>query len=347
MARRRRRTPRGHPWWARLPLEELLDVRLRELHLRWEESPLAPRVAQLHDELEARGLRFRPHVWLSTQWFSPSGVPGFAIPFFLAHPRLRRLELSQMLEVEGGSPGHCLRLLRHETGHALDHAYRLSLRRGWRQHFGSPSAPYRATYVPRPASRRYVLNLPNWYAQSHPVEDFAETFAVWLAPRSAWRRRYAGTGALPKLLYVDDLMREIADRPVRVRSQERTDSIAQLRITLRDYYRRKQAHYGVEDRSVYDRDLLRLFSADPAQGRRRLASSFLRERRRELREQVSKWTGQHAFVVDQVLQDMIVRCRDLRLRLAYPTRETTEGTAVLVTVHCVRLMRRRRLEYSR
>jgi hypothetical protein len=252
-----------------------------------------------------------------------------------------------MYEVEGGTQDWCMRLLRHEAGHALDDAYRLHGRETWRRHFGSPGEPYRPSYVPRPSSRRYVLNLANWYAQSHPLEDFAETFAVWLRPRSQWRTRYVGWPALRKLRYVDGLMREIRDQPPRVRSRERMDSLPTLRLTLREYYRRKKAHYGEEDRSVYDRDLRRLFSDEPGLARRRSAASFLRSRRTGLRQQVARWTGQYQFVVDQVLRDMTIRCEDLGLRLIHSERQTGEGAAVLLTMHCMRLMRRRHREYFR
>src|ERR1044072_3467043 len=95
-----------------------------------------------------------------------------------------------MLEVEGGTDTECLRILRHEAGHALDTAFRLHFKRQWREHFGSFAQRYPDFYKPKPKSRRYVLHLPTWYAQAHPAEDFAETFAVWLTPRSRWRRRY-------------------------------------------------------------------------------------------------------------------------------------------------------------
>jgi len=244
-----RRSRRRAPWWARLPLAELLDVPIRDLSLRVEGSVLEPRVAQLGRELAAAGLRFRPYVWLSSDWFTPSGSTGFAIPFYLAHPRLVRLERREMLEVEGGTREWCMRLLRHETAHALDHAYRLHRRKGWREVFGSASEPYRSTYVPRPGSRRHVRNLVNWYAQSHPVEDFAETFAVWLEPRSAWRRRYAGWPALEKLEYVDAVMAGLRRRRPLLRTRGRMDPVSTLTMGLGEYYRRKRARYG-EKRSV-------------------------------------------------------------------------------------------------
>ena len=145
------------------------------------------RVERLHGALALAGLRFRPSVWLSTAWFSPDGVPGFAVPFFLAHPRLAALERAHMFEVEGATREDCARLLRHEAGHALDTAYRLHRRADWREHFGRASEPYRRGYVPRPDSRHYVHHLQGYYAQSHPFEDFAETFAVWLGSRGRWR----------------------------------------------------------------------------------------------------------------------------------------------------------------
>src|SRR3712207_2183137 len=100
--------------------EELLELRLCDLPLAVEGSPVAPAVEQRHAERAARAIRLRPHVWLSDSWFTPDEVPGIAVPFYLAHPRLVELERSQMLEVEGGTHDWCMRILRHEAGHAVD-----------------------------------------------------------------------------------------------------------------------------------------------------------------------------------------------------------------------------------
>ena len=221
-----------------------------------------PRIQQLYRELERRHLHFRPHFWLSDEWYTPDGVPGVAIPFYLAHPRLAELECSQMLEVEGGTPEWCMRILRHESGHAIDNAYRLRRRRRRQQLFGLSSQPYPEHYTPRPYSRSYVLHLEPWYAQSHPDEDFAETFAVWLTPKSSWRKRYAGWPALKKLEYVDELMREIGrrSRPRRARAARRR-SAPLLRKTLREHYREKRQRYGVDSlRRVRSAICARLFS---------------------------------------------------------------------------------------
>jgi hypothetical protein len=335
---------RREPGWAALSDAELLELRICDLGLRLETTPLAERVEELHAALERAGLRFRPPVWLSTAWFSPDGVPGLAMPFFLAHPRLAKLERAQMFFVEGGTRGGCMKLLRHEAGHALDTAYRLHRRRDWRLHFGPASVPYRRTYVPRPDSRYYVHNLDGYYAQSHPIEDFAETFAVWLGSRGRWRREYAGWRALRKLEYVDTLMRELRDQSPRVHSRERTEALHSVRMTLREYYRRRRTTWGEADLQVYDRDLARLFGSG---GRGKRANVFLRERRASLRRQISRWTGQQPFVVDEVLGSMIRRCRALGLRLAHAERESAEGAAVLVTMHTLRIRRMRYREYVR
>src|SRR3712207_5133915 len=164
-------------------------------------------ICRLHFELDESGLRFRPHVWLSEEWFSPDGVPGFAIPFYLAHPRLMKLERAQMLEVEGGIEKECMAIMRHEAGHAISNAFGLHRRRRWRETFGRFSVPYPEHYMPDPNSRSFVLHLGAWYAQAHPAEDFAETFAVWLAPASRWQKRYVSWPAMRKLRYVDELMK--------------------------------------------------------------------------------------------------------------------------------------------
>src|SRR5919112_2780978 len=145
--------------WHRLSDEQLLDLRICDLPIKIKGSFLEPHIKKLYSELNSRGIRFKPHVWLSEEWFSPDGVPGIAIPFYLAHPRLVKLERAQMLEVEGGTERECLGIMRHEAGHALSNAFRLHHRRKWRELFGRFSEPYPTYYQPNPNSRDYVLHL--------------------------------------------------------------------------------------------------------------------------------------------------------------------------------------------
>jgi hypothetical protein len=326
-ARPRRRAP----LWAKWPDDKLLDLRMSDLALTLEaSSALQKRIADLDEELRARGIAFRPHFWLSDEWFTPDGVPGIAIPFYLAHPRLARLELAQMLEVEGGTPSWCMRILRHEVGHAIDNAYQLRRRRKRQALFGPSSLDYPEFYTPKPYSRSFVLHIDNWYAQSHPDEDFAETFAVWLNPRSDWRKRYNDWPALKKLEYMDELMREIAAKPPLVEKRATVDPLHRIRRTLRQHYKRKAEHYGLDYPDFYDRDLRRLFP-QPAEGVRTMpASRFLNTIRKEVRRIVAAWTGVYQYTIDQVLEEMSQRCDELGLRLTGGDEDRTRSDFIVV-----------------
>ncbi len=321
--------------WASLPDEQLLQLRLNDLGLRIGGTWLESCLERLEDELEQRGIAILPHTWLSDEWFSPDTTPGIAIPFYLAHPRLMRLERRKILEVDGGSVPECLRILRHEMGHVVQHAYRLNRRRHWQRLFGRSSIRYPMYYRPNPASRNHVQHLRLWYAQSHPDEDFAETFAVWLSPRSNWKRRYAGWPALKKLEYVDALMAEIAgEKPVLTRRFP-VDPLERLTRTLAEYYERKQAMYLVKPPRTYDRDLRRVFSDDLADAGAPAASTFLRHNRARIRHLVARWTGEHQLTLDSLLDDMIVRCRELKLRAAGEEDQLRMDFTVLFTAKTV------------
>ncbi|PYR04353.1 MAG: hypothetical protein DMG00_23760 [Acidobacteria bacterium] len=318
--------------WTALGDEQLLDVRMCDLALRIEGTDLEQRIAQINAELDARGLRFRPHYWLADEWFTPDGVPGVAIPFYLAHPRLARLELAQMLEVEGGDPDSCLRILRHEVGHAIDNAYRLRRRRTRRRLFGNPGIEYPEYYTPKPYSKSFVHHLDHWYAQGHPDEGFAETFAVWLDPASMWATRYAGWPAQRKLEYMDRLMRLLSRARPKVKSKREVDPLRRLKKTLREHYRRKREHYGLDHPDFYDSDLRNLFSDSPEYAKNLPAARFVRKIRKDVRGRVASFTDSYQYTIDQLLEKVIERCRELNLRLMDSEEETKTDFMVFLTV---------------
>ena len=318
--------------WAGWSDEKLLDVRLCDLAVSIEGTSLERRIAEVHQELDDRGIRFRAHFWLSDDWFTPDRVPGVAIPFYLAHPRLARLELSQMLEVEGGTKAWCMRILRHELGHAIDNAYRLQRRRRRQKLFGHSSTPYPEYYTPKPYSKTFVIHLDPWYAQSHPDEDFAETFAVWLSPHSFWRKRFADWPAIKKLEYMDQLMQQVARaKPVETTTRV-VEPLRRIRRTLKQHYKRKRKHYGLDYPDFYDRDLRRVFSDASEYSTNPSAATFLTRNRRDVRRVVASWTSIYQYTIDQVLEDMIVRCQELNLRLTGPEDRTRQDFIVLLTV---------------
>ena len=326
------RRRRSKPVWTGWPDDKLFDMRICDLGVSIEATPLERRIAEINREIDARGLNFRAHYWLSDEWFTPDGVPGIAIPFYLAHPRLAQLELSQMLEVEGGTKDWCLRILRHEIGHAIDNAYRLRRRRKRQKLFGKSSTPYPEYYTPKPYSKSFVIHLDPWYAQSHPDEDFAETFAVWLTPHSLWRKRYSDWPAIKKLEYMDEVMRGIVGKPPLETTTQVVDPLGRIRKTLRRHYARKRKHYGLDHPNFYDRDLRRLFSDAPEYQQNVLAETFLTQSRRDVRRLVGSWTSAYQYTIDQVLRDMIARCKELNLRLTTPEDRAKLDFTVLLTV---------------
>jgi len=307
--------------WERLSDDQLLSLRFCDLKLSVQGTELQDAIERLYRELTLRGIRFRPHCWLAQEWFSPDGIPGIAIPFYLAHKRLMRIERRFMHEVEGGNRNWLMRILRHEAGHAMDSAYRLRRRKHWRAVFGPASLPYPDTYRPRPGSRRFVQHLGAWYAQAHPTEDFAETFAVWLKPNSQWRREYAGWPAFAKLEFMDDLVREIGGQKPLVSDRSSIEDVTLETRTLRDHYEQKLARYRMPRRSGADELLLKVFTAAPRTRAAPKAASVLREMRTSLRQQILRSGGFSEYLVYQVLRLMIERCERLGLCVRGSRRE--------------------------
>lgn len=316
----RRRTAARRTDWTRLPDDELLRLRMCDLRLDLHRSPLRRHVERLYEELDGRGIRFRPHVWLSGEWFSPDGVPGIAVPFYLAHPRLMRLARKMTREVEGSNTNWLMRILRHEAGHAIDSAYRLRRRAHWRALFGPASRPYRDCYRVRPGSRRHVQHLGDWYAQAHPTEDFAETFAVWLAPRSDWQRRYAAWPALRKLHFVQQLASEVGAHRPPVRCRARIEPLHVDQRTLGQYFRRKATLARARRGVLADRLLLRAFSPE-ASGEPLRAAALLRAHKAPLLAWMMRTSGVDRYTAHQVMRAAIERSEALHLRVGGTQRE--------------------------
>ncbi|HZF15567.1 MAG TPA: putative zinc-binding metallopeptidase [Steroidobacteraceae bacterium] len=294
--------------WTRLPDAELLKLRFCDLKLKLKGTRVAPKIRKLYAELDARGLEFHPHCWLAEEWFSPDGIPGIAIPFYLAHPRLERLERHLMREVEGGNSNWLMRILRHEAGHALDTAFRLRRKRLWREVFGPASLPYPDSYRARPGSRRFVQHLGAWYAQSHPTEDFAETFAVWLKPRSRWRAHYADWPAIEKLEFVEQAMQELRGRRAKVRSRDEIEPLRTDTRTLAQHYRRKIQRYRRMRRSLADQMIRRIFGT-PRDSRRALpAATFVRRIKPDLLRLVRTRSAASDYAIHQALRLIVERC---------------------------------------
>jgi hypothetical protein len=274
------------------------DRPIRDLGLRIEGTDLEPVIAEFLEELQGAGItRVRPRLYLSTEWGVPFGTVAIAIPFYLARPDLRTLHAERTGFVEGVGRRDLLRYLRHEMGHVINYAYLLYEREDWVHHFGPITRPYREEYRPEPFSRRYVRHLPGWYAQKHPDEDWAETFAVWMTPGLDWRAEYAGwPEALAKLELCDGLLRELRETDPPVTDDELDEDVGEIRYTLEDYYRGWEMDGG-EFPPGLDGALRAIFEdwGRPedltTEAPRRPASELIRLLARDLPTDVYRWTG--------------------------------------------------------
>jgi putative zinc-binding metallo-peptidase len=295
--------------------DDLLQMRIRDLKLKISGTELESRIQNFYRELEHKEIAFKPICYLGEEWFCPEGCATIAIPFYLAHPRLKKLEEKMMLEVEGGTETWCMRLLRHEMGHVLNHTFLLEKDRTWQKLFGSPSLEYSESFRARPYSKRFVRHLEGWYAQSHPEEDFAETVAIWLTPGLDWRRQYQGWKALAKLEYVDQLLRKLARKTPLVFSKTKMSEASRLKSRLEAYYKRRRRLYAQDFPDFFDADLKKLFADPSTAPNSERAAAFLRRSRRMILNAVSTWTGEPKITLNRLLRALTERCADLDLRL--------------------------------
>jgi len=318
--------------WDKLSDEEILQIRVRDLHLQIPGSELEPLVERLYEELDANGINFHPSCYLADEWFCPERVPIIGVPFCLTHPRLKHIEKKMLYEVEGGTESSCMKLLRHECGHALNYAYELYKKTRWRELFGLFSVKYSSFYYYQPYSRRYVIHLEDNYAQSHPDEDFAETFAVWLTPRSRWEEKYRDWPVIKKLRYVDNLMKKITNQqPVNTVHERPPWSASRMTSTLAAHYERKRKALGSEFQGFYDDSLKTLFTLKHGDSYTLKASKLLRHHRRELVNCVSRWTGHRKYDIRQLVNNLINRCDALNLHAKPDQTDNIIGLTALLT----------------
>ena len=332
-------------------VRQVLPVRIRDLGLSLEDSPVAPLVQRLYEELRDKGLmHFRPRCYLSDEWGCPSGEPVIGIPWYLGAPEVARVEAA-VNDIE--DEREIMMYLRHEAGHAFNYAYELYRTEEWKELFGPFRRPYRDDFPFVPFSREYVRHIAGWYAQKHPDEDFAETFAVWLDPQSHWRERYAGWGAMRKLMYLECVVRNVGAQPP-TRAEGETDvTVAEMDQTVEEFYR--EAHVDetqhVEGLAL-DADLTDIFvlpeRRDPGVTHRS-AVDLLHEHRRDVVDKVNYWTGVRRTLVRALVVAIEKRISELGLLVPVDgsRRAMIELTAYVTTLSMTFLTGSRRLRHPR
>jgi len=311
---------------------ELLNSRISDLNLRIAGSPIEPFVHRLYQEMETKGFRFKPAVYLTDSWGCPDRYPVIGIPFYLADERLARIEAEQTGEIEDGK--RIMALLRHEAGHAVNYAYRLWRRPSWEEIFGRFTRPYRDYFNPDHLSREYVRHISVYphgrtYAQKHPDEDFAETFAVWLTPRSGWRARYRTWPVMRKLLYVNSLMKEIRRRNPENSRARFLRPVERMNVLLTDHYGKKAERYRRAARGYVDDRLRDVFP--PARGQQlRSAAGLFRKLHTRLLERVVQWSALNEREAAAILRKL--ESRSVALKLTYRPRRESERAMDVVSL---------------
>jgi hypothetical protein len=294
---------------------ELFNTRICDLNLKVDGSPVEPYVQRLRRELEGKKINFDLEFYLTDGWGCPNEVPVIGIPFYLADKRLARIEEEQTGEIE--DPHMVMMLLRHEAGHAINYAYRLYERPEWVEQFGSFSKPYRDSFRPNPWSRQFVRHIAHHqygrtYAQKHPDEDFAETFAVWLTPRSAWRRRYQYWPAIRKLKFVNQLMQRVRGASPRRTTGPLCTPVDEMDLLLAEHYGQRAERFRAAAQGYVDDKLREVFP--PVRGRTLLpAAQLIRKHRTDLVERVTRWSALEEDEVETLLGKLEDRAEALEL----------------------------------
>jgi hypothetical protein len=322
----------------------LLGRRISELGLGIRGTRVERLVEQLYAEMAEKGLAFRPPVYLSDQWGCPDETPLIGVPFYLADPRLERIESEMSGSVEDDD--EAMRYMRHEAGHAVNYAFALYRRPEWRGIFGAFSKPYRERYRTDPFSRDYVRHILGWYAQKHPDEDFAETFAVWMTPGLDWRSDYAGWPALAKLEYVDRVMSDLAPQAPVIPPPTTDDlPVEAMHTTVAEYYAESDDRVPIADERQFDRDLRAIFALHAAAPAAEGADAFILRHDREIVSRISYWTSEPPSVVRSLVDHLARRAGVLQLKAggleASTLIELTAfGTAVVMNHRYTRTLRR-------
>ena len=323
--------------------EELLNSKICDLPLSIDGMWLNECVQELYGELKSKGIVFNPLCYLAEEWLTPENEPVIGIPFYLAHPTLIKLEKKMMLEAEGETKAWCMKLLRHEAGHALCYAYHLNKKRSWQKVFGLSSKNYGDTYRFQPYSKRFVRHLDGFYAQYHPDEDFVETFAVWLTPDSNWQDKYKGWKALDKLKFVDDLMRDIQGQPPVVAQGTKYWYFKKLKITLKKFYRKRRKFAEEDFPDFYDSQLKKIFKPLTLQEYKEekknnkdliFAADFLKKYHRSIVYNTQRSTGERTYIITDLLKRITERCRQMNMVVT----QTQIEAAICVAVYVASLI---------
>lgn len=278
------------------------------------ERRLASYKVHLKRELKDKGIVFDFHLWISDEWFCPDGVPGFALPAYLFNLELKKIHEMKTGVIEGRNKKEILKLMRHELGHAIDNAFSLRSSPLRRKVFGSPKTNYPDSYVPKAYSRNFVHYLGDQYAQSHPDEDFAETFAYWLDPEKQWPLKRFSKTLTEKLQTMDQIMKSLCGKKPVLKNRFKIDPIEKNKKTPFEYYEGfvKERHLSKMKR--VDHQLLGFFGENADELSQPSLAQYLRSMRAPLVKRISREEGVYQYEANWALNRVIDRAQGLDIR---------------------------------
>ncbi len=302
---------------ATISEKELLSLRICDLKISLRQTSLMRSINDLYFELNSAGINFLPHIWVSSDWFSPDGIAGFALPFYLLHPRLIELEKKYIGHAEGADKSSLMKFLRHETGHAIDNAYHLRKSKSRQKLFGLTSTPYPTSYLPISNSKEYVRNLGEYYAQAHPDEDWAETFAVWLDPKSNWETKYKNWKAINKLNFVQEQMISLRGKNQLNRKYTNIECFSKDTRTIHQYLREKRKTLKLNKKSVIEKVDIKLIS-------------FVNKNKKESKKIINTYYS-NKFISEKITRDISKMCKSKKITLNYSKRQNIHQSLLELT----------------
>ncbi|MDH5580889.1 MAG: putative zinc-binding metallopeptidase [Bdellovibrionales bacterium] len=285
----------------------MLHIKISDLDLCLESSWVWPHIQKLYRELEHKAIDFKPHIWVSDDWYCPDGVAGFAIPFYLLNTNLINLEKRIIGEAEGETSDWLMMLLRHETAHALDNAYHLRKNKRRQNLFGLTSKKYPLSYTPRPHDKNYVQHLDEYYAQAHPDEDWAETFAIWLNPKSNWREVYKNWPCIKKIELCDEIINKIKNKRPLCQKVIETEPFTKIDISLKNYYDDKKRRLKLLKRKKFEELLIKEISID--------TKKEIQKEKTTIKTQLCHSLNRKEHFIDKFIEDILEICSRHKIKL--------------------------------
>lgn len=285
---------------------EILNLKLKDLAKLSGPSFISKRINKIKRELTNKGLTFEVSYYFGTEWFCADGSIGIALPHYLLHPKLEKIEKKYLGYTEGILENDFLALFRHELGHAIDNAFQLKNLKTREQIFGPHSIPYPDSYLANPYSKKFVKHLKNNYAQAHPEEDWAETFAVWLTPKSNWQKKYATWPAIEKLKYMDKVLSQLKNTPSKIKGQRTPYNIKNDNRTLRQYILDTRKERRLNRRAFYTNKLPKSLKANQGFS----FKSILQKNEFYIIQKVAFQTGQNRYRIKPMMNLFKMETKD-------------------------------------